>query len=118
MFRQFLIYVTSAALVMGTMPARLGAQAPMAAGEQDQVEKFSTAQLEALLALIALYRDALLTQLPMATTNPLETVAARRWPEQGTNRDIKGNALEVVLRCSPGIHHSSRWFRFRKCLEC
>jgi hypothetical protein len=59
MFRQFLIYVTSAALVMGTMPARLGAQPPMAAGEQDQVEKFSTAQLEALLAPMQVQFDAI-----------------------------------------------------------
>jgi hypothetical protein len=104
MFRQFLIYVTSAALVMGTMPAPLGAQpapAPVAAVEQGQVEKFSTAQLEALLAPIALYPDALLTQLLMATTNPLEIVAASRWLEQGTNKDLKGKALEVALKTQP-----------------
>jgi len=44
------------------MPAPLGAQpapAPVAAVEQGQVEKFSTPQLEALLAPIALYPDAL-----------------------------------------------------------
>ena len=113
MFRQFLSYVTSAALVMGTMPAPLGAQpapapspAPVAAAEQGQVEqgqveKFSTAQLEALLASIALYPDALLTQLLMATTNPLEIVAASRWLEQGTNKDLKGKALEDVLKTQP-----------------
>ena len=112
MFRQFLSYVTSAALVMGTMPAPLGAQpapapspAPAAAEqgqvEQGQVEKFSTAQLEALLASIALYPDALLTQLLMATTNPLEIVAASRWLEQGTNKDLKGKALEDVLKTQP-----------------
>jgi Protein of unknown function (DUF3300) len=108
MFRRFLSYVTSAALVMGTMPAPLGAQpapapspAPVAAAEQGQVEKFSTAQLEALLASIALYPDALLTQLLMATTNPLEIVAASRWLEQGTNKDLKGKALEDALKTQP-----------------
>src|SRR5271170_3955277 len=113
MFRQFLSCVTSAALVMGTMPAPLGAQpapapspAPVAAAEQGQaeqgqVETFSTAQLEALLAPIALYPDALLTQLLMATTNPLEIVAASRWLEQGTNKDLKGKALEDALKTQP-----------------
>src|SRR5271169_3501383 len=108
MFRRFLSYVTSAALVMGTIPAPLGAQpapapspAPVAATEQGQVEKFSTAQLEALLAPIALYPDALLTQLLMATTNPLEIVAASRWLGQGTNKDLKGKALEDALKRQP-----------------
>jgi hypothetical protein len=66
MFRRFLSYLTSAALVLGTIPAPLGAQpapapapAPVAAAEQGQ--NFSAAQLDALLAPIALYPDALLT---------------------------------------------------------
>jgi hypothetical protein len=108
MFRQFLSYVTSAALVLGTMPAPLGAQpapapspAPVAAADQGQVEKFGAAQLEALLAPIALYPDALLTQLLMATTNPLEIVAASRWLEQGSNKDLKGKALEDALKTQP-----------------
>src|SRR5271170_5299107 len=108
MFRQFLSCVTSAALVLGTMPAPLGAQpapapspAPVAAAEQGQVETFSTAQLDALLAPIALYPDALLTQLLMATTDPLEIVAASRWLAQGNNRDLKGRALEDALRSQP-----------------
>ena len=108
MFRRFLSYVTSAALVMGTMPTPLGAQpapapspAPVAAAEQGQVETFSTAQLDALLAPIALYPDALLTQLLMATTYPLEIVAASRWLAQGTNKDLKGKALEDALKTQP-----------------
>jgi hypothetical protein len=110
MHRRFLTYVTSAALVMGTMPAPLGAQpgpapAPVAAAqgqvEQNQVENFSAAQLDALLAPIALYPDALLTQLLMATTNPLEIVAASRWLALGTNKDLKGRALEDALKAQP-----------------
>jgi hypothetical protein len=108
MFQRFLSCVTSAALVLATMPAPLGAQpapapspAPVAAAAQGEVEKFSTAQLEALLAPIALYPDALLTQLLMATTNPLEIVAASRWLEQGTNKELKGKALEDALKTQP-----------------
>ncbi len=97
--------MASAALVIGTMPAPLGAQpapAPVAAPDQTQQgEQFSSAQLEALLAPIALYPDTLLTQLLMATTNPLEIVAASRWLAQGNNRDLKGKALEDALRSQP-----------------
>ena len=105
MFRRFVALMTSAALVIGTMPAPLGAQpapAPVAAPDQTQQgEQFSTAQLEALLAPIALYPDTLLTQLLMATTNPLEIVAASRWLAQGSNRALKGKALEDALRSQP-----------------
>src|SRR5208282_2264147 len=108
MFRHFLTYVTSAALVIGTMPAPRGAQpapvpapAPVAAADQGQAENFSSAQLDALLAPIALYPDALLTQLLMATTNPLEIVAASRWLAQGRNKNLKGNALENALKAQP-----------------
>jgi Protein of unknown function (DUF3300) len=105
MFRRFMACVASAALVIGTLPAPLGAQpapAPVAAPDPSQQgEQFSTAQLEALLAPIALYPDTLLTQLLMATTNPLEIVAASRWLAQGSNRELKGKALEDALRSQP-----------------
>ena len=87
------------------MPAPLGAQpapAPVVAPDQTQRgDQFSTAQLESLLAPIALYPDTLLTQLLMATTNPLEIVAASRWLAQGSNHDLKGKALEDALRSQP-----------------
>jgi Protein of unknown function (DUF3300) len=105
MLRRFMACVASAALVIGTMPAPLGAQpapAPVAAPDPSQQgEQFSTAQLEALLAPVALYPDTLLTQLLMATTNPLEIVAASRWLAQGSNRELKGKALEDALRSQP-----------------
>ena len=73
MLQQFIVYVTSAALVIGTVPAPVAAQtapapviAQAAAADQaapaqsGEVEKFSAAQLDALLAPIALYPDVLL----------------------------------------------------------
>jgi Protein of unknown function (DUF3300) len=105
MYRRFVACVASAALVIGTMPAPLAAQpapAPVATPDQTQQgEQFSTAQLEALLAPVALYPDSLLTQLLMATTNPLEIVAASRWLAQGSNRELTGKALEDALRSQP-----------------
>jgi hypothetical protein len=43
-------------------------------------------QLDALLAPIALYPDALLSQILMASTYPLEVVEADRWLRQDHKR--------------------------------
>jgi hypothetical protein len=40
----------------------------------------------------------LLTQLLMATTSPLEIIAAKRWLDEAGNKDLKGAALEAALR--------------------
>ncbi|HEY8030871.1 MAG TPA: DUF3300 domain-containing protein [Methylocella sp.] len=62
---------------------------PAPASEQPQPEtqspqapKLSEAELEKLLAPIALYPDALLAQLLPASANPLEIVQAERWLEK------------------------------------
>jgi uncharacterized membrane protein YgcG len=51
--------------------------------------------LEQILAPIALYPDALLTQVLMASTYPLDIVQADRWVKQ--NKDMKGDALAKAL---------------------
>ena len=57
----------------------LAQTAPTAVAQQAPDQKFSTEQLDALVASIALYPDDLLTQTLMAATFPLEVVAAARW---------------------------------------
>jgi len=52
-------------------------------------------QLAQLVAPIALYPDALLSQILMASTYPLEIVQADRWVQQ--NRSLKGDALAKAL---------------------
>ena len=59
-------------------------------------DPLSDAQLEQLVAPIALYPDALLAQVLMAATYPLEVVEAARWLKQ--NPDLKGDALEDALK--------------------
>src|SRR5262249_41371180 len=54
-------------------------------------------QLDAMLAPIALYPDELLTQLLMASTYPLQVVAASRWLEKDNNKDLNGDALANAL---------------------
>ncbi len=48
------------------------------------------------MAPIALYPDTLLTQVLMASTYPLEVVAAARWSQQNPN--VKGPALEAAMQ--------------------
>jgi Protein of unknown function (DUF3300) len=57
---------------------------------------FKQEELDALLAPIALYPDALLAQIMMASTYPLEIVEAARW--QKANASLKGTALEDAAR--------------------
>jgi hypothetical protein len=58
---------------------------------------YNAEQLDALLAQIALYPDALLAQVLMASTYPLEIVAAARWLAQGNNKALTGDALASAL---------------------
>ncbi|HSI00018.1 MAG TPA: DUF3300 domain-containing protein [Reyranella sp.] len=53
-------------------------------------DKLSNAQLDQLLAPIALYPDGLLAQVTMAATYPLEVVEAARWSKDNPN--LKGDA--------------------------
>lgn len=60
---------------------------------------FSQQELDELLAPIALYPDALLAQVLMASTYPLEIVEAARWSK--ANPDVKGKALEDAMQKQP-----------------
>jgi hypothetical protein len=57
---------------------------------------FSQQDLDELLAPIALYPDALLAQVLMASTYPLDVVAADRWVK--ANPKLKGKELEDALQ--------------------
>src|SRR6201987_3004080 len=52
-------------------------------------------QLEALVAPIALYHDALLAKMLAAATYPLEVVEADRWIK--SNKNLKGDALKTEV---------------------
>src|SRR5260221_8315147 len=51
-------------------------------------------QLDALVAGIALYPDALLSEILMASTYPLEIVQADRWATE--NKNLKGDELKAA----------------------
>jgi hypothetical protein len=56
---------------------------------------FKQEELEQILAPIALHPDALVSQILMASTYPLEVVQADRWAKQ--NASLKGDALTKAL---------------------
>src|SRR5262245_56705995 len=56
----------------------------------------TNAQLEQLVAPIALYPDALLSQILMASTYPLEVIEAARWSKE--NPQVTGQALEDAMQ--------------------
>lgn len=79
-------------------PAQAPTSAQAPAAPTPQAPRFSRAELEQLLAPIALYPDQLLSQVLMASTYPLEVVEAARWVSVRANRALKGDALVAALR--------------------
>jgi hypothetical protein len=65
------------------------------AGAQAKAEPFKPEELEQIVAPIALYPDALLAQVLMASTYPLEIVLAARWSKE--HPDIKGDAVAKAV---------------------
>jgi hypothetical protein len=62
---------------------------------------YSDAQLEQLLAPVALYPDDLLGQILMAATYPLEVVQADRWMQDSAHSSLRGTALAQALQEQP-----------------
>lgn len=61
----------------------------------DPSERYSEEELAQMLAPIALYPDALLSQILMASTYPIEVIEADRWRRE--NRILNGDALDDEL---------------------
>jgi len=93
--------IASCVILYGSWPQAVYAQTavpPPAAAAADQ---FSTEQIDALVAPIALYPDTLLTQILMASTYPLQVVQAARWAEDPKNKGLTGDALVKALEPQP-----------------
>jgi len=70
---------------------------PAAPASSVTVQKmFDQEELDRLLAPIALYPDALLAQILMASTYPLEVVEAARWVR--AHPDLKGDPLQAAIQ--------------------
>src|SRR5215510_16047903 len=64
--------------------------------QQPSSQTLPAAQIEQLVAPIALYPDPLLSQVLMASTYPLEVVQAARWSRD--NASVSGQALEEAMQ--------------------
>jgi hypothetical protein len=90
---RLLAIFASLALLASVSPYATAEEAPAGANAQQQV--LSEGELDALVAPIALYPDALLAQVLMASTYPLEVVQAERWKK--ANKSLKGDKLKEAL---------------------
>ena len=80
------------AALLCLLPLGALAQTPAAAPSQALLKP---AELDQLVAPIALYPDALLSEVLIASTYPLEVVQADRWAK--SNSSLKGEALTAAL---------------------
>src|SRR3954470_6155791 len=82
-----------AILILTPFSAFAQNQASPAAVSNEQLLK--SEELDALVAPIALYPDALLSLVLMASTYPLEVVQAERWANE--NKSLKGDSLKAAV---------------------
>ncbi len=83
-------------VLMIAVPPWAVAQEPETVSQESETETiFKQEELDQMLAPIALYPDALLAQVLMASTYPLEVVQADRWAQQ--NKELKDDALAEAL---------------------
>ena len=87
-----LIILSLIAWCLVLMPSQARAQAN---GDLDPSEKFTREELAQMLAPIALYPDALLSQILMASTYPIEVIEADRWVKR--NSGLNDEALDQAL---------------------
>ena len=94
--------LASGLILNATFPLDVLAQtSPASPAQPATAQPFNAEQLDALVASIALYPDDLLTQLLMASTFPLEVVAAARWVEDPAHKSLSGDALVKALEAEP-----------------
>src|SRR5579872_503356 len=89
----FVAGITLSAQVSGDNPEPV---APPSAQQPSQQQPLSPAQLDDLVAPIALYPDPLLGQAMAASTYPLEIVEAQQWLQ--AHRNLTGTALTEAAR--------------------
>jgi hypothetical protein len=91
------IAVLSTALVVLPAAAQQQPASPVPAGVPATPDVFAIEQLDAMLAPIALYPDAVLAPMLMAASDPLPLVMAARWIGQPEHAKLSGDALVAAL---------------------
>jgi hypothetical protein len=83
-----------AVCVVITVPPALGAESTV-----PPADTFPADQIEQLVAPIALYPDALIAQILMVSTYPLDVVQAKRWLDD--HEDLENEALDQAVEEEP-----------------
>ncbi len=98
-----IIGVAAALLVAITVGDSIGQPAPPPGGAPPPAwsAHWTTAQLEQLVAPVALYPDSLLGSILAASTYPLEVVEAARWLDDPSHAALTGDALAGALEAQP-----------------
>jgi hypothetical protein len=95
-----LVLMLAPALALGqSTPPPAATPPPSAAPQRSASAAFSKEQLEQLVAPIALYPDALLSQVLMAATYPVDVALAAKWSK--ANKDMKGDAAVQAVQNQP-----------------
>ena len=100
MARRLAVTTTAIALVLGTFfytPALAQQEQPQPAVQV--APQITAAQIDQLVAPIALHPDNLLGQILSASTYPLEIVMAARW--SAANQKLSGQRLEDAMQSQP-----------------
>ncbi len=83
-------------LLAAVLTTPVSAQTPAAPPAGPQQKLYKPEELDQMLAPIALYDDALLSQVLMAATYPLEVIEAARWVK--ANPNLKGDAAVKAVQ--------------------
>jgi Protein of unknown function (DUF3300) len=89
-------------------PAAPEAPPPAPPPVAETLPVFKAEQLDQLLAPIALYPDALLAQILMAATYPLDVVEADRWRQDRAHANLQGAQLAAAIEAEPWDPVSAR----------
>jgi hypothetical protein len=104
---KFKSQLVAMALLLCAIPATVDAQEMQPpsptqnAGQVQNAPAYTQAQLDQMIAPIALYPDQLVGQILMASTYPLEVVEAERWLQDTQNASLKGDQLSAALQQQP-----------------
>ena len=97
MMKWTLRFLALAVVILAPIGANAQTAAPPASASSAQLLK--PAELDQLVAPIALYPDPLLAQVLMASAYPLDIVQAERWLEG--NKSLKGDQLKAAVDKQP-----------------
>jgi hypothetical protein len=78
-------------------PLGASAQAPVSPSPEQAPSLITPAQIDQLVAPIALYPDPILSQILMAASYPVEVVEADRWRQDPANAGLQGDELVARL---------------------